>query len=126
MVRLDVITASDFERQLDTNPRDWLCRLVYADWLDEQGETGAAAAQRYMTANEVTPVSDDALDEWGWWAVGPGDAPGHVTYPGHELPNEVFGRLPRPPYYDGLWWKNYADRQAAEAALAAALGKRSR
>lgn len=31
-----------FEAMLDADPEDWSTRLVYADWLEEQGEVVAA------------------------------------------------------------------------------------
>lgn len=34
-------TEESFNRMLDTDPTDWMTRLVYADWLEEQGDPRA-------------------------------------------------------------------------------------
>ncbi len=36
-----VVTEEDFQRALDANPDDWQTRLVFADWLEEQGDARA-------------------------------------------------------------------------------------
>ena len=44
-----------FEALLDINPADWTTRLIYADWLEEQGDAAGARLQRWMVANKVCP-----------------------------------------------------------------------
>jgi len=45
---------ADFEAALRLNPADWRLRLVYADWLDEQGHTEEGRAQRDLAAERGT------------------------------------------------------------------------
>jgi uncharacterized protein (TIGR02996 family) len=36
-----VTTEDDFQKALDASPNDWQARLVFADWLQEQGDPRA-------------------------------------------------------------------------------------
>jgi uncharacterized protein (TIGR02996 family) len=38
---ITVTTEDDFQKRLDENPPDWQTRLVFADWLQEQGDPRA-------------------------------------------------------------------------------------
>jgi uncharacterized protein (TIGR02996 family) len=42
------MTESYFESILDRNPADWDTRLLYADWLEEQGQHVRANGQRWQ------------------------------------------------------------------------------
>lgn len=53
-----------FRRELDLKPDDWSLRLIYADWLEEQGETERARLQRWLVENKRYPEFDH--DCWRW------------------------------------------------------------
>jgi len=61
-----------FERALDRRPNDWATRLVYADWLEENGEPVLAAGQRWQARYKKRPHCDRG-DRWekaeGHWRV---------------------------------------------------------
>ena len=98
----------DFERQLDDNPSDWVLRLIYADWLEEQGDN-FAEAQRWMAENKKCPeYRGAAAGEWAWW-----DA--RYSLPAlideHDLPAGFGVRK------DGLNSVHFDSRQTAEQWL---------
>lgn len=45
-----------FESQLSLEPDDWTTRLVYADWLEEHGESILSDGQRWQAANKKYPA----------------------------------------------------------------------
>lgn len=51
-------TNPAFERTIRERPRDASLRLIYADWLEEQGENGAAELQR-IKAKQCTRFDPD-------------------------------------------------------------------
>jgi uncharacterized protein (TIGR02996 family) len=50
-----VARREDFEAALDRDPDDGALRLVYADWLEEQGDVELAYAQRWMARHGKRP-----------------------------------------------------------------------
>lgn len=59
-----------FESRLLDNPLDWTTRLIYADWLDEQGLKDEAFLQRWLGRYEKYPArrtSPGARKPWAWW-----------------------------------------------------------
>ena len=52
-------TEDDFQRQLDEHPDDFQTRLVFADWLDENGQPERAAFIRWQNDRE------SEQDDWG-------------------------------------------------------------
>lgn len=51
--------------ELEANPTDRFMRLVYADWLDEQGKHHDADFQRYLTTIDgLNAVLDMQPDDW--------------------------------------------------------------
>jgi uncharacterized protein (TIGR02996 family) len=44
-----------FENAISTTPDDAATRLVYADFLEENGQEALGAAQRWIVANELSP-----------------------------------------------------------------------
>lgn len=57
-----------FESLLDQNPADWTTRIIYADWLEENGEPVLAAGQRWQAINKVYPFkSSDIPPVWVWF-----------------------------------------------------------
>ncbi len=49
--RIETTTQTDFEAHLEHHPDGWEMRLVYADWLEEQGESLLANGQRWQVEN---------------------------------------------------------------------------
>lgn len=46
---------NDFERLLEAHPDDWDTRIVYADWLEENGDEDAAFFQRRVERFRCVP-----------------------------------------------------------------------
>src|SRR5262249_30719954 len=53
-----------FQAGLDDNPRNHDLRLVFADWLEEQGDW-RAASYRWMGTHRKHPYPADR--SWDWW-----------------------------------------------------------
>jgi uncharacterized protein (TIGR02996 family) len=45
----------DFQTHLEQSPDDWEMRLVYADWLEERGESIQANGQRWQVEHKKYP-----------------------------------------------------------------------
>ena len=58
------MTRDDFEHKLDNNPEDWELRLIYADWLEEQGDN-FAETQRWMAEHQKCAFQNKTV--WHWW-----------------------------------------------------------
>jgi uncharacterized protein (TIGR02996 family) len=107
---------------IDARPADATPRLVYADWLEEQGRADEALCQRWLVKHGKHPGDRrgpriQARYAWGWWPEGMADdpkAPPHAT-----LPLLVYLALPKARFYVGHLY--YPGRQEAEAALRKAL-----
>lgn len=56
-----------FERAIDENPQDWPLRMVYADFLEDQGLDLDAACQRWMVERKFTYMIKP-----GGWCYGGG------------------------------------------------------
>lgn len=120
-----MINHNDFHAHLDAHPDDWEYRLVYADWLEEQGDP-FCETQRWMVANGKCPVSKPSgvtytpqgamASNWhhGVWDSG-------EWYPHldecHCLPEKIMKLITRTLRYWGL------TRHAAELDLHNALVK---
>jgi uncharacterized protein (TIGR02996 family) len=128
---------ASFERRLGRRPDDWGLRLVYADWLEEEGETALAAAQRYMAEHEAWPRRAGSVDptrrpdldaiSWDWWCGFVGDSLGTAGNEG-ILPVELWELLEGYAYASALgdlWYKEYRSRRAAERALGQALRRQA-
>ncbi len=111
-----------FQADIEERHADGTPRLVYADWLEEQGRADEAFCQRWMVQHGKRPGDRrgpriQARYAWGWWPEGMADdpqAPAHAT-----LPLLVYLALPKARYYVGH--RYYPGRQEAEAALRKAL-----
>ena len=82
------MTKDDFERQLDHDPSDWQTRLIYADWLEEEGNT-FCETQRWMVERKIQP-GRDARGRWRWWGH---YLTGKPSFPG-DVPKNVFQQMP--------------------------------
>jgi uncharacterized protein (TIGR02996 family) len=113
------VTAADFERQLGRNPKDWPLRLVYADWLDEQGDQELARAQRWMAKRERCPVIGMGFTI-GWADYTAFKEPADLS----QIPKRVLARMKGgtlAKFSDGTKLRKYRTRRAAERDLARAL-----
>lgn len=117
------IERAGFEAALDEHPEDMALRLVYADWLEEQGLDGASQTQRWMAEHKHWPSYDDAARTWDWsfqsWKSWFGWRPSCC------VPDEVWDKLPNPRFYwpagKRLEFYDSKTRQKAERALEVAL-----
>jgi uncharacterized protein (TIGR02996 family) len=57
-------TEDDFQRALDANPDDWQTRLVFADWLQEQGDP-RAEGYRALSYTGSCPLWNSHTN-WVW------------------------------------------------------------
>jgi uncharacterized protein (TIGR02996 family) len=119
------MTESHFESILDRNPSDWITRLLYADWLEEQGEHVRAKGQRWQAkerkfANSGYYWTDDgSMYYWTdkFWAEKHGIGNQHIHH-------DVWTLMPCDPEKKLLMHKNYNTRQDAEIALAEGLHRK--
>lgn len=56
-----------FERLLDENPADWETRLIYADWLESEGDD-FCECQRWMAENQKCPLNAAGQYRWQYSA----------------------------------------------------------
>jgi uncharacterized protein (TIGR02996 family) len=108
-----------FEAALDADPDDWSLRLVYADWLDENGDADLARCQRWMAANRKRPVCRPpaflhVADGWDW-------SLGNESLM-YGIPRHLGKWMPWPGPSESSY-REYPTRRAAERALATALSK---
>jgi uncharacterized protein (TIGR02996 family) len=86
-----VASEADFEKALDENPDDWNMRLMYSDWLQEQGQDDRATFLRLVVRQEKRPDFDKCHDHetpWGWSSGIP------ATYQRHLIGERLFIALP--------------------------------
>lgn len=111
------------EAMLGENPEAWGTRLVYADWLEEQGDTDLAVAMRWMATWTVAPrrvgVSRHAW--YGARALRPSTLyPLGVQISAAVLADELFDLMTGYDF-DTPLKKTWPTRRGAERALALAL-----
>lgn len=58
-------TEADFRRKINRNPRNWTARLIFADWLQEQGDP-RAAGYRFMAERKLLPERWHVSKKWYW------------------------------------------------------------
>lgn len=90
-------TADAFVRGILADPSDRLRRLVFADWLDEQGGAANAAWAGYLRAQaewETLPADDprraDLLEQAKWHRR---SIRSHLTLPAHAVRSEILHLL---------------------------------
>lgn len=75
-------SEDDFNRQLDADPDNWQCRLVFADWLQDRDDR-RAEGYRALGINRLRPIDSwhdgGALvrhpNEWTFWVSHGSDTP---------------------------------------------------
>jgi uncharacterized protein (TIGR02996 family) len=121
-----VVTEDAFQAALDERPDDAALRLVFADWLEEHGDTDRAAGYRWLGGQGLYPYDwsghGGAADTFDWYVEG-GEAywgvPAHCT-----LPAAWLDLLPQqsPPIH----WVERETRREAEEAVCLVLAKLAR
>ena len=116
---------------LDADPADQRLRRVLADWHEEHAQPEDAEALRWLARHDLFPEHGEWGTAWAWHS--PQSADLDWNYPGEGsrpprpsavLPAEVYRQLRghhwrssrEPPF-----WKPYASRREAEAALCRAF-----
>ncbi len=114
-------TEDDFHAALDRDPDDHLARLVFADWLQDQGDPRAdgyralGRRRRYPQAYDAEGNigTGDNIASWSWW-----DDIGGVDREHSDLFRDWFNLL-KPNTADiSPYMRKYATRREAEDAAA--------
>lgn len=105
-------SEAEWKAELDASPADWFSRLIYADWLDENGETNKAYLQRWLVKHQIHPMWSSSGDKvgWGWRNKWHDFSPMNLPY----------GELSAALNKGRKHWP-YASRREAEEALLAHL-----
>lgn len=118
-------TEDGFHAILDNAPEDWQTRMVFADWLEERGDSRAAGyralALRHMpdrTSNSTSVLM------WHWWRR---REDGHA-YPSERvsLPSDWYDNFPgvsSETVTGATPRRDFATRRAAEDTAATAFAK---
>ena len=61
-------TEDDFQNALDAHPEDWQTRLVFADWLEENGDP-RAEGYRALGVLRRRPFRGDQSTFWTHWGL---------------------------------------------------------
>lgn len=56
-------SEDEFLKAIQASPNDMLPRLVFADWLEEQGDTAGAAGQRWLAKHGKRPRHTNEMNE---------------------------------------------------------------
>jgi uncharacterized protein (TIGR02996 family) len=117
-------TAEDFEAQLDANDQDWELRMVYADWLDEQGDSELARAQRWMVKHGCYPYGPNRVKCWANFSVNSNEDRSKLPDPVWAVVREFkgMGSIQISPYGDREY-RYYGPRRVCERVLAKALAQ---
>jgi uncharacterized protein (TIGR02996 family) len=133
-----VTTEEDFQAALDADPADWQTRLVFADWLQERGDT-RADGYRALGRLRLRPVRGGNVESEAGVAF---THPGFMTREEVDrlsrsekaraillascLPDDWVSCVPQTKgFSDSAWdvWRVRATRRAIEDAAALAFAK---
>jgi uncharacterized protein (TIGR02996 family) len=113
-----VTDERDFHAALDATPDDWQTRLVFADWLDEQGDP-RAAGYRALATLRARPQSTGSH----WWSNrADADWSSHAGF--NLLPEDWF-ELTTPSMESQSCHCDFDTRRDAEDAAARAFARLS-
>jgi len=122
------MTEPHFEFLLDRNPSDWDTRLLYADWLEEQGLNVRANGQRWQARERKCPKLSNMFGLW-YWVDLRHFCPGACEWSLFRewIPTNIWKLIPRSSNYakKETGFKTYHTRKDAEIALAEGLHRRS-
>ncbi len=107
-----------FQARLDEHRDDYVCRLVFADWLEERDDPRAAGYRalgvfRKYPDHFLQSQSSFGHETWPWWR-------GEHSH--DHIPNDWYGLLEEYPT-EGTVFKDYHSRQKADDAAAIAFSK---
>jgi uncharacterized protein (TIGR02996 family) len=122
--------VEDWYQELEKTPVDWNLRLVFADWLADQGLTKLEYGQRWQARHHKAPreysIFPTVAMVKNLWGLGTEliETPEFRTVPEMLLPAEVFTRV-----VDGVYdhnsdrWRYFKTQVEAETQLAEALAR---
>lgn len=123
MTGTDIDTEAALLGAMKEDPGDGALRLVYADWLEENGRGGEAEGVRWALADGKVPhynrysVGRKASKvSWTWWLSDTGRDPAGLEY-------GLFRHLQGGRSMAGAW-SDYPTRLGAELDLYAAYARR--
>lgn len=112
-----MITEAEFQAALDADPSDHTTRLVFADWLEEQGD---ARAEGYRALGRLgLYVSRNTEGKWAWFCV----ALGGPAMPPRDWYALIAGGNPLASPALHRHSKAFATRREAENAAALAFAR---
>jgi len=107
------MTQPEWDDALDREPDNWHRRLVYSDWLEEQGDEQGARLQRWMVKYDTAPSTLSSGSLWRFFGSQSKDVLKRATDEGYSsLPLVLWQAI------EGVAWDT---RQEAEQALGDAL-----
>lgn len=119
-------TEQDFHAKLDADPSDWQTRLVFADWLDDQGDVRAEGYRALARGRHRTDTTSGGgvISAFHWWDRTftdrvYADYP-HIFHP-CSLASDWFELLNGRP--EGTHRRDFDTRRAAENGAARAFAK---
>lgn len=129
-------TEDDFQKTLDKKPNDWQTRLVFADWLQEQGDKRAEGyrlmglwqliARHNKGSGPYGCHEAGVNNSWEWWTDKETYDPQLTTC---RIPQDLLRKIRSKYVYStsekGLTSKDFFTRREADDALAVAFGKLS-
>lgn len=112
------MTFEEFYWLLEKTPDDWELRLVFADWLEEEGKVLLACGQRFQVKVQAHPVLEKCPRCWRWWI---GEQLGIDRQCPFDVPRVIFESGKRSMYANiNFSWHLYVgERLLAECVLAA-------
>jgi uncharacterized protein (TIGR02996 family) len=116
---MEMSTEDEFQGRLNAEPDNHTVRLVFADWLEEQGD---ARADGYRALGRCRFCTGATLDFPCWWSHDGGKEARENVNPQAMLPRDWFDLL-EGPATGGAYWRDYPNRRVAEDAAALAFAK---
>ena len=119
-------TEDDFQNALDAKPDDWQTRLVFADWLDEQGDP-RGPGYRTLALNRFVLCDHYHGNPMRYIPHKPSrifrDHGKGFTARAYTLPADWYDRLPRKTRDEKVDSIKFGNRREAEDAAALAFAK---
>lgn len=98
-------TEDDFQAALDANPADWQTRLVFADWLQDRGDS-RAEGYRALGWLRVRPYFTKPHDQWCFTT----DLNFNSDYRANCIPDDLFSLIDVVPERDQNGNRNRTER----------------
>ncbi len=122
---MELTTEDDFQNAIDQKLDDWLTRLAFADWLDDQSDP-RASGYRAIAVQRRCPFrgTSGGKKAW-WWHTQP---PGSRGWDHNDIPADWFALLPLGEV-NSQFWPVYTEksdvrtRRECEDALALAFAE---